>query len=252
MTIHKYDKDLTIFIGGGGNSLILKNEKNDKILIADTKMMGSAKKMKKHIDNIGGSPEIVIINTHNHIDHIGGNDLYPESTLITGDLSDGPGSEVKDKIKKPDIKLKPGDEYKLTIGREVVIVKNMGQAHTFNDLIVYLTNRKILITGDIVFLGRHPVIMESGGSDADKWIGVLNTLLRDYPAATIVPGHGDISDKSALITIKEYFEDIKGAAGDEKRISDLRKKYKKLRSMPFISGFMKTLTHFQKKAIHGK
>ena len=143
---------------------------------------------------------------------------------------------------------KPFEEYEITLGNEVAIIKNMGQAHTSHDLIVYLTKRKILITGDTLFVNRHPAIFESQGSDADKWIEVLNVLIKVYPGAVVIPGHGDISDESAIVAFKEYFEDIKNAVGDKTQIKDLRKKYKHLSNIPFMSGFDKTLVHFQKKA----
>ena len=55
--------------------------------------------------------------------------------------------------------VKVGEEITFPVGTETVHVRNMGVAHTTNDAVVYLQNRKMLIAGDILFLGRHPVLV---------------------------------------------------------------------------------------------
>ncbi|MBN2443159.1 MAG: MBL fold metallo-hydrolase [Spirochaetales bacterium] len=247
MTIHEFDKELTIFVGGGGNSIVLRSENNDQILIIDTKMMDYAKKMKEYIDDMGGNPEITIVNTHFHMDHVTGNENYPESKLITGDYPDEEWRKMTKQKHMPDIKIKPGDDYVMNIGTEVVTIKNMGHAHTSQDLIIYLKNRNILITGDILYQKRHPVLFESHGCDPDHWIDVINVLIKDYPGSVVIPGHGDITDESALVMLKEYFEEIKDAVGAKKKIADLRKKYNYLDGIPFMANFDTTLAYFKKK-----
>lgn len=73
-----------------------------------------------------------------------------------------------------------------------------------------------------------------------------------YPAETVIPGHGEISDNSAIMTIIEYFEGFKDAVGDKEKIEKLRNKYKHLGGVPFMSGFDKTLGYFSKKANKSK
>jgi glyoxylase-like metal-dependent hydrolase (beta-lactamase superfamily II) len=57
-----YDPQLTIYIGGGGNSLVLTSEDGTKALIVDTKMRGAAKDLRNSIK----AGEIIIVNTHSH------------------------------------------------------------------------------------------------------------------------------------------------------------------------------------------
>ena len=35
----------------------------------------------------------------------------------------------------------------------------MGKAHSPNDIVVFFENRKVLATGDLVWVNRHPVLL---------------------------------------------------------------------------------------------
>jgi glyoxylase-like metal-dependent hydrolase (beta-lactamase superfamily II) len=117
----------------------------------------------------------------------------------------------------------------------------MGRAHTTNDVIVYLKNRKLLVTGDIVFLGRHPVLFDKGCNVA-TWIGVLDSLSNRSDIASLVPGHGPVSNKSALQTIRDYFVLISDAIDNASKLAELKAKYKGYASIPGMASFDKTVS----------
>ena len=74
----------------------------------------------------------------------------------------------------------------LTLGGTVIKLMHF-EGHTLGDTVVYLPQRNILITGDLV-IGPVPY----GGDDAtEKWIGSLETLMEMH-ASIIVPGHGEV------------------------------------------------------------
>jgi uncharacterized protein HemX len=45
----QYDPQLTIFIGGGGNSIVLTSEDGSQALIVDTKMSSGAKRLRESV-----------------------------------------------------------------------------------------------------------------------------------------------------------------------------------------------------------
>ena len=66
-------------------------------------------------------------------------------------------------------------------------IKNVGPAHTPEDLIIFFVGEKILFTGDLVFRGRIPFIGPT--ADTAPWIASLKTM-QDLNASVVVPGHG--------------------------------------------------------------
>ena len=233
----EYDPELEILLGGGGNSIILTSEDGKQALVVDTKMGSAAKKMRKSVK----AGQVTVVNTHFHGDHTGGNALYPNAKLIAGAYTKEQWAAMTKNGRYPDETLKPGEETALQIGSETVCIRNMGNAHTLNDVVVYLEKRKLLVTGDIVFLDKHPVLFTQNGCRVMSWVNVLDSLYNRYEIKALVPGHGTVSDRNALLAMKEYFTSISGAINDPQKLSALRKKYKNYSSVPGLSGFDKTV-----------
>ncbi len=237
MEVVKSDPQLTIFIGGSGNSIVLTSEDGTKALVVDTKMRGAAKEMRDAVK----AKEITIVNTHSHSDHTAGNALYTGSTVIAGAYGRDEWDAASEKSRYPDIALKPGEEKELKVGTETVRIRNMGRAHTTNDVVVYLKNRKLLITGDLVFLGMHPAVLTKNGASITSWITLLDDLKNRYDIRKLVPGHGKVSDVNALAVMKEYFVSIGEAIGNREKLEDLKKKYDNYFSLPGLTSFNKTV-----------
>jgi glyoxylase-like metal-dependent hydrolase (beta-lactamase superfamily II) len=232
-----YDPQLTIVLGGGGNSIVLTSEDGKQCLVVDTKMAGAAKKLRK----MATAPEITVINTHYHPDHLGGNVLYPSAHIVAGAYSQEQWKKNAGKNRYPDETIQIGEEKVLTIGSERVHVRNVGRAHTWDDVVVYLEKRKLLVTGDILFLGKHPALVAQGGANVKSWMSVLDTVQNMYDVKTVVPGHGPVSDKASLGAMKEYFADAVDAAGHPEKQAAFREKYKALSAIPVMSGSDKTV-----------
>jgi cyclase len=239
----KVDPQLTIVLGGGGNSIVLTSEDGSKSLVVDTKMAGAAKNLRKMVT----ASDITVINTHCHRDHVGGNDLYPSAHVIAGAYSRDQWAALAGKNRYPDETLQVGQEKVMTMGGETVHVRNMGRAHTWDDVVVYLEKRKMLITGDLLFLGRHPVLFVQGGASVGSWMSVLDTLQKLYDVTTVVPGHGPVSDGRALAEMKAYFTDASDAAAHSEKRAAFQEKYKALSSMPGMSGPDKTIAFIEQE-----
>jgi cyclase len=94
------------------------------------------------------------------------------------------------------------DRLSLTVGDKTVELIEVGPAHTKGDTIVFVPSDRIVFTGDILFIGSHPIVWEGPVSN---WIAACNRIL-DLDAAVIVPGHGPITDQAGVRRIKEYWE----------------------------------------------
>ena len=224
----QYDPQLTIYLGGG-NSVVLTSEDGSAALVVDTKMRGAAEILREKVK----AKDITIVNTHDHVDHVSGNPLYPQAKIIAGVYTKQQWLDDAGKaIRYPDITLKIGEEKVLKIGSETVHIYNMGRAHTWNDVVVYFENRKLLVTGDLVFNNTHPAVLPKSGTKIALWIGALEALSKKYSVKTLVPGHGPVADKKALVVMKDYFVAVGDAIGNKEKQKVLKEKYKNYISFP--------------------
>jgi cyclase len=235
---------LTVYLGGGGNSIVLTSEDGSQALVVDTKMRSAAKKLRDEVK----AAEITIVNTHAHYDHTGGNALYPSAKIISGAYTNEQwDNDSKKTSRYPDLALKPGEEKVIKLGSETVRIRNMGRAHTWNDVVVYCEKRKILVTGDLVFIDMHPALYTKSGANVASWIGVLDSLASRYKIKTLIPGHGKISDQTALAVMKDYFVSIGDAIGKPDKQAELKKKYKDYFTLPGIFSFRNTTKFIEKE-----
>jgi glyoxylase-like metal-dependent hydrolase (beta-lactamase superfamily II) len=87
------------------------------------------------------------------------------------------------------------------IGGKRVSLLEVGPAHTKGDVLVYLPRERVVFTGDILFVGSHPVMWEG---PVENWIAACDRLLA-LDVDVIVPGHGPITDKRGVQETKDYW-----------------------------------------------
>jgi glyoxylase-like metal-dependent hydrolase (beta-lactamase superfamily II) len=239
----QFDSNLKIYIGGGGNSIVLTSRDGLNAVIVDTKFLTGPGRLKKDVK----AKNVTIINTHYHPDHTNGNRLFPGATIIAGEYSQ---EQWKNGLlmnsRYPDITIKPGKDHVILIDDEIVHVTNMGQAHTRNDLIVYFEKRKILATGDITFNRMHAVMFKDECS-VSSWIGTLEKLESRYKEVEVVPGHGDMTDARIFSEVRGYFIDAGSAVGNQSKQKESKEKYNSYFSIPGIISFCKTMEFIKKE-----
>jgi glyoxylase-like metal-dependent hydrolase (beta-lactamase superfamily II) len=99
-------------------------------------------------------------------------------------------------------------ELALRVGDLEVRVRDLGPAHTSSDSIVYVPDARTVFTGDLLFIGGHP-IMWSGPSE--NWISALDTIL-GLDVDHIVPGHGPLTDKEGVRELRRYWDHLRSEA----------------------------------------
>jgi len=92
----------------------------------------------------------------------------------------------------------------VTVGNKRLVLTHLGSAHTRGDVLVHVPADRILFSGDLLFVGGHPVLWEG---PIENWIKACNYIL-SLDVDVIVPGHGPISEKPAVCELKAYFEYI--------------------------------------------
>jgi len=240
----KYDKELTIVLGGGGNSGILTSD--SLVLVIDTKMDEAAKDLYEKVKELAGNKRIIVVNTHIHPDHSGGNKYYKGQTIIAG------GNYTKEQwIKEAGAETLPTEWLKDTqdiiMGDDTATLLNLGKnIHTESDVVVYLHRRKMLFGGDVILNRQAPVIL--GKADPDAYLAAFDDLPKRFDIQKVVPGHGDMGGIEIINNFKQYFNDMKLAAADGSKENELLAKYKDWGQIPIMMSPGATVKAFKKKA----
>ncbi len=100
------------------------------------------------------------------------------------------------------------DALALSVGDKRVELINVGPAHTRGDVLVHVPGDRTVFTGDIVFVGGHPVMW---AGPVDNWIGACELIL-GWDLETVVPGHGPISGKQEVRALRDYFTMLRDEA----------------------------------------
>jgi hydroxyacylglutathione hydrolase len=141
----------------------------------------------------------LIVNTHAHFDHIGGNAAFVESTgaplaihgLEVPLLESGGAAQVFDlhidQSPPPDRLLEPGEVLKIgSLSFRVLFVPG----HTPGHIALYEPDHKVVFAGDVLFqhgIGRTDL---PGGSTPILLASIRNELLTLPDDVIVYPGHG--------------------------------------------------------------
>ncbi|HXQ62148.1 MAG TPA: MBL fold metallo-hydrolase [Acidimicrobiales bacterium] len=174
------------------------------------------------VDAVAGSGRRTLVNTHHHGDHTNGNCLLPYATIIGHERCRD--SVLATGIMRPDGMFDPvnwGDldvappfvtfERRLNVWVDDVLVElhHFGTAaHTTNDVVAWIPERKVLFTGDLVFNGGTPFVLMGSVAGA---LMVLDRLM-EYDAEILVPGHGPPCRPDMIDTVGEYLRFVQDTA----------------------------------------
>jgi len=104
-------------------------------------------------------------------------------------------------------------EHEITLDGRPVELRWASRGHTDGDAFVYLPMENVLHCGDLLFHGRHPFVDDSSGATPSGWIRCVDAMLTLTNGETVViPGHGDLTDRSGLAAQKTYFERLREIA----------------------------------------
>jgi cyclase len=96
----------------------------------------------------------------------------------------------------------------LHVGDKRLDLTNLGPAHTRGDVIVHVPADRTVFTGDIVFVGGHPVMW---AGPVSNWIAACDHIL-GLDVETVVPGHGPISGKPEVKALRQYLAELRDEA----------------------------------------
>ena len=203
----KIKANLFVLKGAGANTAVFVTA--DGVTVVDTKLAGLGRSILATIKELNGKPVVRIINTHTHLDHVGGNVEFP----LTVDIVAHENTAVNMKNMPPAAGLgRPGApppnifeqnkgrglpkrtfKDKLTVGKgpDQIDLYYFGRGHTNGDAWIVFPALRVVHAGDMFRDKELPLIDAKYGGSATEMPeslsrahAVLNSL-----ADTVVTGH---------------------------------------------------------------
>lgn len=192
------------------------------VAVVDTfTAVAPAKDLLVEIRKVTNLPIRYVINTHYHLDHVGGNAVFAEvgATIIAH--RNVLGWERTENLKffgadpKPERRalvealvlpdLTYTDAIDIHLGDRLIKVRYM-LGHTGGDSVVIVPGAKdktadIVFGGDIVWQKHLPNLIDASTA---PWVETLDKLLAEHPAATFVSGHGAVATPTDVTDFRNY------------------------------------------------
>lgn len=194
------DESLYLFEGEESNCYVLVA--GDGLVLVDTGTGADTDGLIRRIRNAGLNPEKIklIVNTHCHYDHIGGNFIiqdrfgakvaahHPDTNYIAtpdGDYTAAKYAQAKPKASNVSVVLEDGQEIEETGFR---VMHTPG--HTAGSVCLYSEKKLALISGDTSFAGGGTGRVDLPGGELDSLIKSLEKLSK-LRVKILLPGHGE-------------------------------------------------------------
>jgi cyclase len=199
--------------GQGGTIGVLVGA--DGIFMVDSQFAPLSQKIAAAIHQISDKPIRFMVNTHVHGDHTGGNENFAKmgATIFARDelryrlAHPAPGANGAPGAPAPAAAL-PVVTYEgpVTIhmdGEEVQLIP-IHRAHTDGDTLVHFVHNDVLMTGDYFRSIQFPNIDRANGGSLDGMLeGLGITIGMAGPNTKIIPGHGPMVDRAAVIAHRD-------------------------------------------------
>jgi cyclase len=225
-------RNVGIFTGQGGTIGWLSNATG--LAIVDTQFPATAGICLEGLPGRAGRKIDVVINTHHHGDHTGGNPIFKSSAKTIVAQANVPKLQFAAAEKAGNLDKQVyadttfPEVWRSDIGDESITARYHGAGHTNGDAIIHFEKANVVHMGDLMFNRIYPVVDRPGGASLRHWITVLEEAARDYPADAIyVYGHGNpkfgvTGKRGDLLVFRDYLSAVvdyvqkKIAAGEPK------------------------------------
>jgi cyclase len=206
--------------GAGGNIGVFVSP--DGILLVDDQFAPLTPKIKAAVAALSDKPVRLVLNTHWHGDHVGGNEnLAKDGAVIVAQanvrrrMTEGQVSKFFARTTPPSAHealpvITFDRDVTFHLGEETIRAFHVERAHTDGDVIVRFEKANVVHMGDTFFNGFYPIIdLESGGS-VDGVVAAVDKVLPWVKDDTkVIPGHGPLGDKQSLVAYRTMVADIR-------------------------------------------
>ncbi|MBI5690796.1 MAG: MBL fold metallo-hydrolase [Verrucomicrobia bacterium] len=198
------------------------------VAAVDTQFPETARLFLEGLPGRSGRKLDVLVNSHHHGDHTGGNGVFQPVTRSIVAHVNVPRLQRERAQRDNTLERQTyadttfAESWRKDVGDEIVSAKYHGPAHTGGDVVAHFERANVVHMGDLVFNRMYPVIDRPGGARIRGWIGVLEAVAKAYAADTVfIFGHGNpkfgvTGKRDDLLVLRDYLAGL--LAHVEKRI----------------------------------
>jgi len=245
LTLEPLGEGLYLISGAGANVVALSGPEG--LLLVDGGLAENSGELLKLLATLPSGRRIQsVFNTHWHWDHTGSNERFRRSgaTLIAHENTRlWLGTPIFEAWQQRHYPARPKAQptqtfYKsgqLTFAGQPIEYGHLPQAHTDGDLYVYFRKQNVLVAGDVVSVGRYPVLDYCTGGWIGGMVDATQKLIDLSDDKTrIIPGSGPVqtradvaSEHEMLATLKEDLWQLmrKGMGADDMIAAGATSKY---------------------------
>ena len=176
--------NLYLLSGGGGNTAAFIT--SDAVVVVDAKNPGWGQPILDKIRELTPNPVTMLINTHTHGDHVGGNKEFPATVDVIVQ------ENTRANMQRMDVPADRAFADRMTIGSgaDAVELYYFGPGHTNGDAFVVFPALRVVHTGDI-FAGKGVPLVDpnNGGSVLHYAESVGKAYAGIANVDTVIAGH---------------------------------------------------------------
>jgi cyclase len=218
--VHPVAGNLHYLEGQGGNVGVLVGD--DGLLMIDDQFAPLSEKLVAAMKTLSNKPVRLLVNTHVHGDHTGGNENFGKMgiDIVAHDnvrvrLAQGVnGGAPSPAVALPVVTY--GDKMTLHLNGETITIGKLPPAHTDGDSYVHFANANVIHTGDVFRTIGYPGVDFNNGGSVKGTIAALQALVdMAGPNTKILPGHGVVATREDVAAFRDLTIDL------QKRFTDL-------------------------------
>ena len=241
----KISDNLYALYGAGGNIGVFTGD--DGVFMIDDQYAPLSEKIKNAISEISDHPVRFLVNTHHHGDHVGGNSEFSNDGAIiiahenvrkrlsADQFKDGITSAEYASTNSAWPQITFTQDMNVFINGENIQLIHSSHAHTDGDAMVYFSESNAIHMGDIFFNKLFPFIDLNSGGTVTGFLEAIEIAIHLCDQNTkIIPGHGEIADKSDLMF---YYNMIVTMRDRVKSAKDEGKNLEEIKSMDLASEY---------------
>lgn len=217
----KVAEGIYMLTGEGGNIGVSVGA--DGVFLIDDQFAPLSEKIKAAVAALSDQPIRLLINTHWHYDHTGGNERFANEGVIivahhnvrkrmavdTEIAAFGSLIPASPRAALPALTF--NDNLTLHLNGDEARVIHYKNSHTDGDSLIHFVNANVIHTGDLWFNGIYPFVDISSGGSVSGAIKTIKSILALADDATrIIPGHGPLGDKQAMRDYLAMLETVSG------------------------------------------
>jgi cyclase len=246
---------------------------SDGVLVVDTfENPAAAQELLNQIRQKTNLPIRFVVNTHYHLDHVAGNNIFAaagativaqqnvrawertENKKFFGAKITPQQTQMVESLALPSITYQDG--IQLYLGTRQVIIRSL-PGHTGGDSAVFIPDANVVFMGDLFWDHTLPNLIDAS---TKPWIETLDLAIQHHPEATFVPGHGEVGHIQDVKDFRGYLSDLRadvaqaqsaGKSGDALVDAVLPELQQKYGSWDAFAYFSKTDIHYTDLELSG-